>query len=195
MKSTRLPSPRHVGKAHILYRYVYGMCFFQCRFFNDNCSYDVMLSTNYITILKLSDFVPRIQRLGNQLQKVSFTAKTFKQYRFINMPFLIPETQCALNKKNCFRCGIEFTTSHADRVCANCRKPRVSPQENKELSFRERQVISLVSQGKANKEIAFELLLTEGTIKEYLNRIFRKVEVKNRTELAIWSLTRQETAA
>lgn len=111
------------------------------------------------------------------------------------MPFLIPETACALNKKNCFRCGMEFATHHSDRVCANCRKPRVSPQDSKELSFRERQVIALVSQGKANKEIAFELLLTEGTIKEYLNRIFRKVEVKNRTELAIWSLTRQETTA
>jgi DNA-binding NarL/FixJ family response regulator len=111
------------------------------------------------------------------------------------MPFLIPETHCALIKKNCFRCGIEFATSHSDRVCVHCRKPRVSPQESKELSFRERQVINLVSQGKANKEIAFELLLTEGTIKEYLNRIFRKVEVKNRTELAIWALTRQKTAA
>ena len=111
------------------------------------------------------------------------------------MPFLIPETQCALNKKNCFRCGIEFATQHSDRVCANCRRPRIPSQESKELSFRERQVIDLVSQGKANKEIAFHLLLTEGTIKEYLNRIFRKVEVKNRTELAIWSLTRQKSAA
>lgn len=111
------------------------------------------------------------------------------------MPFPISETQCALNRKNCFRCGMEFATHHADRVCANCRKPRVAPQENKELSFRERQVIALVSQGKANKQIAFELLLTEGTIKEYLNRIFRKVEVKNRTELAIWALTRQQSAA
>jgi DNA-binding NarL/FixJ family response regulator len=153
-----------------------------------------MLSTNYITILNLSDVVPRIQGLGRQLQEVSFTEQIYNSTG-LYMPFLIPETQCALNKKNCFRCGSEFATSHSDRVCVNCRKPRVSPQENKELSFRERQVINLVSQGKANKEIAFELLLTEGTIKEYLNRIFRKVEVKNRTELAIWALTRQKTAA
>ena len=60
-----------------------------------------------------------------------------------------------------------------------------------ELSFRERQVVDLVAQGKANKEIAFVLLLAEGTIKEYLNRIFRKLSVSNRTELAIWHLARR----
>lgn len=56
------------------------------------------------------------------------------------------------------------------------------------LSMREKQVIALVSEAKPNKEIAHELNLTEGTIKEYLNRVFRKVGVKNRTELAIWAI-------
>jgi DNA-binding NarL/FixJ family response regulator len=57
------------------------------------------------------------------------------------------------------------------------------------LSFREKQLVELVSQGKLNKEIAHELHLTEGTIKEYLHRIFRKLETTNRTELAVWALT------
>lgn len=57
----------------------------------------------------------------------------------------------------------------------------------RELSSRERQVVELVQRAKLNKEIAFELCLTEGTIKEYLHKIFRKLDVKNRTELAIWA--------
>ena len=61
---------------------------------------------------------------------------------------------------------------------------------NPALSFREKQVVNLVCQAKLNKEIAYELHLTEGTIKEYLNRIFRKVGATNRTELAVWALTR-----
>jgi DNA-binding NarL/FixJ family response regulator len=32
------------------------------------------------------------------------------------------------------------------------------------------------------------LHLSEGTIKEYLNRIFRKLGMTNRTELAVWAL-------
>jgi len=55
------------------------------------------------------------------------------------------------------------------------------------LSFREKQVVELIRQAKANKEIAYELHLTEGTIKEYLNRIFRKVGATNRTALATWA--------
>ena len=63
------------------------------------------------------------------------------------------------------------------------------------MTFREKQVVDLVSQGKPNKEIAFRLLLAEGTIKEYLNQIFRKVRVTNRTELAIWALAHRASAA
>ena len=43
----------------------------------------------------------------------------------------------------------------------------------------------LVARGWYNKVIAHELELTEGTVKEYLNRIFRKLCVRNRTELAV----------
>jgi DNA-binding NarL/FixJ family response regulator len=72
-------------------------------------------------------------------------------------------------------------------------RPR-KPPVNRELSFRERQIAHLVSCAKLNKEIAFELHLTEGTIKEYLNRIFRKLDVKNRTDLAIWAFRNLEPA-
>jgi DNA-binding NarL/FixJ family response regulator len=50
--------------------------------------------------------------------------------------------------------------------------------------------VGLVCRALQNKEIAGELHLTEGTIKEYLNRIFRKLGVANRTELAVWAVTR-----
>ena len=97
--------------------------------------------------------------------------------------------------KSCFRCGAEFPTTDRERVCWGCRKPKTSPGiVKKQLTFREKQVVQLVAQGKANKEIAFDLLLTEGTIKEYLNRIFRKLGVSNRTELAIWALNQRAAA-
>jgi DNA-binding NarL/FixJ family response regulator len=54
------------------------------------------------------------------------------------------------------------------------------------MSFRERQILVLVQEAKANKEIASELCLTPGTVKEYLHTIFRKTGVRNRTELALW---------
>ena len=92
--------------------------------------------------------------------------------------------------RSCCRCGNEFESNSRELVCAACRKPKVSRQ----LSFREKQIVDLVRQAKANKEIAFELHLSEGTVKEYLNRIFRKLGVKNRTELAIWALSQRDAA-
>ncbi len=90
--------------------------------------------------------------------------------------------------RSCFRCGREFRGEAGNRICPSCRAPKAKKPLNPKLSFRERQVVHLVSQAKLNKEIAFELHLTEGTIKEYLNRIFRKLGLTNRTELAVWAL-------
>ena len=56
------------------------------------------------------------------------------------------------------------------------------------LTFRERQIVQLVVEAMPNKEIADRLHLTEGTIKEYMNRILRKLEIKSRTALAVWAV-------
>lgn len=59
------------------------------------------------------------------------------------------------------------------------------------LSRREIQIVELVVQAKRNKEIAHELHLAEGTIKEYMFYLFRKLGITSRTELAVWAMTRQ----
>ena len=93
--------------------------------------------------------------------------------------------------RNCCRCGDEFRVDGKERVCQTCRKPKQPRAEplRRNLTLREKQIVDLVKEAKLNKEIAFVLHLSEGTIKEYLNKIFRKLDVKNRTELAVWSLS------
>jgi len=56
------------------------------------------------------------------------------------------------------------------------------------LTRREGQLISLLSQGLKNKEIATALDISEGTVKVYLSRLFQKVGVKDRFELALFGL-------
>jgi DNA-binding NarL/FixJ family response regulator len=99
----------------------------------------------------------------------------------------------SVHLRNCCRCGREFLGEVGKRICPGCEAPKRLPNDTagKPLSFREKQVVGLVVRGKLNKEIAHELHLTEGTVKEYLNRIFRKVGATNRTELAVWALTTQ----
>jgi len=56
------------------------------------------------------------------------------------------------------------------------------------LTQREGQLVSLLSQGLKNKELAFTLGISEGTVKVYMSRLFHKVGVKDRFELALFGL-------
>lgn len=53
-----------------------------------------------------------------------------------------------------------------------------------ELTARELSILSLVAAGKANREIARELFITEQTVKFHLTNIYRKLDIQNRTEAA-----------
>lgn len=55
-----------------------------------------------------------------------------------------------------------------------------------ELGKREQEIISLVAEGKNNREIADALFLSEGTVRNYLSALLDKLELRNRTELAIF---------
>ena len=50
------------------------------------------------------------------------------------------------------------------------------------LSVREREVVSLISAGATNREIAERLFLSPHTIKEYTSGIYKKLGVRNRAE-------------
>lgn len=58
----------------------------------------------------------------------------------------------------------------------------------KELTNTERKVTRLIGMGYSNKEIAAELSLSEGTIRNYLSSILDKLELRDRTQLAIWTV-------
>lgn len=91
-------------------------------------------------------------------------------------------------RSTCFRCGAEFERFGQSRICPPCRRPRSAtprPKPGTALSFRERQLVSLLTRGHRNKEIAERLLLTEGTIKEYINRLFHKTGARSRHDLVM----------
>ena len=58
------------------------------------------------------------------------------------------------------------------------------PRRRVALTPREREIVSYLRQGMRNKQIAGEMGITEGTVKIYLFRLFHKLGVRNRFELA-----------
>jgi len=55
------------------------------------------------------------------------------------------------------------------------------------LTRREREILCLVAEGASNKAMARHLWLTEQTIKFHLSNIYRKLDVKNRTQACRWA--------
>src|SRR5690242_8127708 len=109
----------------------------------------------------------------------------------MNLTISLPHAETPLSPRSCSRCGSGFHATAREYVCPDCRTTRRREPKNDRLSFREQQIVDLVRQAKANKEIAYLLCLTEGTVKEYLYHIFRKLNVTSRTELAIWAYREQ----
>jgi len=56
------------------------------------------------------------------------------------------------------------------------------------LTGRERQLMGLLAQGLKNKEVAYTLGITEGTVKVYFSRLFQKVGAGDRLDLALFAL-------
>ena len=61
-----------------------------------------------------------------------------------------------------------------------------NPLEKYDLTDRERDIIEKVADGLSNREIAEELFLGEGTVRNYLSIILEKLNLRDRTQLAIF---------
>jgi DNA-binding NarL/FixJ family response regulator len=56
------------------------------------------------------------------------------------------------------------------------------------LTRRERDVVALLARGQTNRQIAEALVLTEGTVENYVQRILGKLGVNNRAQIAVWAV-------
>ena len=62
------------------------------------------------------------------------------------------------------------------------------PDQAMDLTPRERDIMRLVAQGMDNREIAAELFLAEGTVRNNISRLLEKLKLKDRTQLAVFAV-------
>jgi DNA-binding CsgD family transcriptional regulator len=71
--------------------------------------------------------------------------------------------------------------THADLELIECRDSLSGT-----LDCRQGQIVSLVAQGLKNKEIAFSMGITEGTVKVYLYKLFQTLGMNDRLDMALY---------
>ena len=57
------------------------------------------------------------------------------------------------------------------------------------ITDKEREILELVAAGRSNREIASELFLSEGTVRNYLSTLLEKLNLRDRTQLAVYYYT------
>ncbi|MBO1518909.1 response regulator transcription factor [Oceanisphaera pacifica] len=91
------------------------------------------------------------------------------------MPTLVSALNIILEGEPWFPAGISLKDIPEDNIAE--RLASLTPQQFK--------VLTMLSEGKLNKQIAFELTVSEATVKAHVTAIFRKLDVKNRTQAVI----------
>ncbi|WP_144873453.1 response regulator [Hyella patelloides] len=74
-------------------------------------------------------------------------------------------------------------------VILNSNRTETKPDESEitELTPREAEVLKLIGTGCTNREIARQLYIAEGTVKTHVTHIFNRLNLRNRTQIAIYA--------
>ncbi|MBA3431732.1 MAG: response regulator transcription factor [Actinobacteria bacterium] len=75
----------------------------------------------------------------------------------------------------------------APKVAQAVLADRAQGRPAEKLTDREREILTLLAKGLANKQIARRLSISEKTVKAHLTNVFRRIGVEDRTQAALWA--------
>ena len=84
--------------------------------------------------------------------------------------------------------GLTLHDEVAAKVMPRLLQTTDKPTLDVQLTDRELMITKLVGEGKTNKEISSELFLSVGTVKNHITTILQKMELRDRTQLAIYAV-------
>jgi DNA-binding NarL/FixJ family response regulator len=81
-----------------------------------------------------------------------------------------------------------FEKEVADTISSMLKEGNRKTPEDFTLSDRDFEILRLIGEGLSNKEIASSLFLSEGTVRNYVTELLEKLELRDRTQMAIFYL-------
>lgn len=97
-----------------------------------------------------------------------------------NFEHIVPALKAVCSGQNVY--GDEIISKIPDLIKAS----ETFDYSSYDISEKEYDIITLVAEGLSNKEIAARLFLSEGTVRNYLSSILEKLNLRDRTQLAVF---------
>lgn len=132
-------------------------------------SYDPSARILFLTTFSDDEYIIRALKMGAR-------GYLLKQ----NHESILPSLKAVYKGQSVFGDDI---VSRIPTVLKKSRKPDFSKYG---ISEKEAEIIALVAEGMNNKEIAATLYLSEGTVRNYLSVILEKLQLRDRTQLAVF---------
>ncbi|MFT3951228.1 MAG: response regulator transcription factor [Oscillospiraceae bacterium] len=98
-----------------------------------------------------------------------------------NYESIVPSLHAVMQGQTVF--GAEIVTKLPALLSGSAHK---APPAQFDLAEKETEIIALVARGLSNKEISATLYLSEGTVRNYISIILEKLNLRDRTQLAIF---------
>lgn len=90
--------------------------------------------------------------------------------------------------RSCLSGGLSLQEDVAAKVIPKLLEEQKTPVVDASITPRELSIIRLVGEGRSNREIANELGLSIGTVKNHVSQIMDKLDLRDRTQLAIYAI-------
>jgi DNA-binding NarL/FixJ family response regulator len=154
---------------------------------------DVVLMDIFLPRMSGIECTTKLKELLPAIQIVILTAMDDQELVFMALEagadgYLLKRTkpsELRMALMDVLRGGAPMTSHIARRVIESFRRPTKTRDDTVRLSVREEQILKLLSQGYANKEIADKLELSVDTVCSHLKHVFSKLHVRSRTEAVI----------
>ncbi|WP_195909270.1 LuxR family transcriptional regulator [Microlunatus sp. Gsoil 973] len=149
----------------------------------------VSAAQGQVALLRDEDAVPALARAVDGLDRLGYRFEAGR-VRLALTRALLRDGRRAAARTAATRAAGYFTEVEAHAWAVTAEELRVradagAPRSGV-LTVAERQIAELVAAGRMNREIAAALFVSTSTVEAHLTRIYRKLQLRHRTELAAW---------
>jgi DNA-binding NarL/FixJ family response regulator len=153
---------------------------------------DVILMDLLMPVMDGLTAIQKIKQAHPEIEIIALTSvleddKVYKAVHAGAMGYLLKDTRAdelAKAIKAASRGEVQLHPEAAKRLIREVRMPE-SPEK---LTERETEVLRLIAKGLSNKDIAYQLVVSEKTVKTHVSNVLAKLHLPSRTQAALYAL-------